>query len=173
MADGADKRAAACLASMRMEVSDPEFGLKIQALAGHVLLRLGWEVEEINQFGHPDVVARQGSLTCHIEIEAEVRGTRPRQLTQADFESLIDVPGTIGLYGLAISYPIPRWILVPAELLMDRRPSYTVLLDALSDKENSLAWSDEYVKMLDAECNRITRYSFNALCDRALAGRGL
>lgn len=173
MGEDAKRRATACLANMRMMVSDSEFGLKIQALAAHVLLRLGWEIDEIKQTGHPDIVARQGSIIWHIEIEAEVTGTRPRQLTHADFDSLIDIPGTEGLYGLAIAYPTPRWILVPAKLLINRRPSHTVLLDALSDKEHSRFWSKEYVRMLDAECDRITRYSFSTLRNRALSGRGL
>ena len=167
------RRAASCLANMRMMISASEFGFKVQALAAHVLLRLGWSIDELNQFGHPDIVARQGSLVYHIEIEAEVKGTRPRQLTKADFASLIDIPDTEGWYGLAIAYPTPRWILVPAKSMVDRRPSYTVLLEALSDKQLSSTWSNEYIKLLDAECDRITRYSFNALRDRALAGRGL
>ena len=162
-----------CIENLLLSISPVEFGYRVQALAAHVLLRLEYRVEEINRSGHPDIVATRGMEELRFEIEAEVVGSRPRQLTAGDFASLTKVPGVTGYFALAISFPIPRWILVPAEQLVGRKPSSNVLLEALSDRDFSDAWTHEYIRLLNEECRRVTRGSFSALCARALAGRGL
>ena len=153
--------------------SSVEFGYKVQALAAHVLLRLNYRVEEINGSGHPDIIATRGMEELRFEIEAEVADSRQRQLTHDDFASLIELPGAVGYFALAISFPTPHWIVVPAERLKDRRPSSNVLLEALSDSDFSDAWTYEYINLLNEECRRVRRASFRELCARALAGRGL
>lgn len=173
MNDQAVLRASECIEDLRLSVSSAEFGYKVQAMAAHVLLRLNCRVKEINQFGHPDIVAVRGVEELRFEIEAEVSGPRPRQLTNEDFASLLDSSGAVGYFALAIGFPTPRWIVVPAERLMDRRPSSNILLEALSDRDFSDAWTSEYLKMLNDECRRIRRASFAALRERALSGRGL
>lgn len=173
MNDAASLHASDCIESLRLSVSPSEFGYKVQALAAHVLLRLGYRVEAINRTGHPDIVAIGGTDELLFEIEAEVLGPRPRQLTDEDLASLIDSPGVEGYFGLAISFPTPRWVLVPASRLIGRKPSHNVLLEALSDKGFSDAWTTEYVSLLNSECRRIVRASFSYLCDRALEGRSL
>ena len=173
MNDLATLQASDCVEDMRLSVSPSEFGYKVQALAAHVLLRLNYRVEEINQFGHPDIVATRDMEELRFEIEAEVSGPRPRQLTDDDFASLTDLSGAVGYFALAISLPTPRWIVVPAERLKDRKPSSNVLLEALSNRNFSDAWTFEYLNLLNDECRRIRRSSFATLCERALAGRGL
>ena len=173
MNDPAVLQATECIEQMRLRLEPSEFGYKIQALAAHVLLRLECQVQEINQYGHPDIVATRGTEELRFEIEAEVGAPRLRQLTNQDFASLIDSSGAVGYYALAISFPTTRWIVVPAERLKDRRPSSNVLLEALSDRNFSVAWTLEYLKLLHKECRRIRRASFGTLCARALEGRGL
>lgn len=173
MDDRGTRHASDCIENLRLKVSSSEFGYRVQALAAHVLLRLGCQVLEINPVGHPDIVATRGGEELHIEVETEVSAPRSRQLTDDDFASLVEVPGVIGYFALAISNPAPRWILVPAEHLLGRNPSSNVLLEVLSDQDFSDAWTYEYTNMLNAECRRITRSSFSALCTRALEGRGL
>ncbi len=173
MNDLAMLQATECIEQMRLSVEPSEFGYKVQALAAHVLLRLDCQVQEINQYGHPDITATRGMEELRFEIEAEVSGPRPRQLTNEDFASLIDSSGAVGYFALAISFPSPRWIVVPAERLKDRRPSSNVLLEALSDRNLSGAWTFEYLDLLHKECRRIRRASFGTLCARALAGKGL
>ena len=165
-------RARHCIENLRLSVSSSEFGYRMQALAAHVLLRLNYSVSEINRTGHPDIVATIEMKEFRFEVEAEAVGSRPRQLTDDDFAALVEMPGSVGYFALAISFPVPRWIVVPAERLKDRRPSSTVLLDALSDREFSDAWTYEYRNMLNQQCRRILRASFGALCSRALEGRG-
>lgn len=87
-----------------------------------------------------------------------------RKLTDADFSSLMDVPDGFGYYALAISSPTPRWILVPASKLVDRRYSIpNVLLEALRDVAYSDAWSSEYVSLLNTSCHQIKGASFDRL----------
>ena len=166
-------QASDCIENLRLSVSSVEFGYKVQALAAHVLLRLNCRIEEINASGHPDIIATRGMDELRFEIEAEVTGSRPRQLTQDDFSSLFELPSAVGYFALAVSFPTPRWIVVPADRLKHRKPSSNVLLEALSDKDFSDAWTSEYVNLLNEECGRVRRYSFRELCARALAGRGL
>lgn len=163
-----------CVQRIRSGLTDSAFGYKVQALAGHVLLRLGYTVEEINSSGHPDIVARKGGNTYCYEVEAEVGATRLRRLTDADLASLTDPPGVMGYHALAINIPTPRWILVPASKLTSRaRSSPKALLEALSDRELSEAWTHEYLQLLNVACRQIRLASFNVLSERALAGRGM
>lgn len=173
MDDTAALRAFNCIEDLRLSVSPSEFGYKVQALAAHALIRLNYRIEEINPSGHPDIVATRGLEWLHFEVEAEVGGQRRRQLTDADFASLVKVPGVIGYFALAITFPTPRWILVPAERLVGRRPSMHVLLEALSDRGFSDAWTCQYISLLNEECRRVRQTSFRALCERAREGRGL
>lgn len=173
MNDFATNKASGCIENLRLSVSSAEFGYIVQALAAHVLLRLNCRVEEINPSGHPDIVATRGMEEFRFEIEAEVTGPRARRLTDDDFASLIDESGSLGYFALAISFPTPRWILVPAGRLVDRNHSSNVLLEALCDKDFSDAWTNEYVNLLNEECRRIARSTFGFLRANALAGRGL
>ena len=68
-------------------------------------LRLNCPVKKINQFGHPDIVAARGTEELRFEIEAEVSGPRPRQLTDEDFASLIDSSGAVGYFALGYQLP--------------------------------------------------------------------
>ena len=166
-------KAANCLENLRLSVSSTEFGYKVQALAAHVLLRLNFKVEEVNRSGHPDIVATRGIDRLHFEIEAEVAGPRPRKLTEDDFSALTELSGGIGYFALAVSFPTPRWIVVQADRLKHRkRSSNVVLLEALSDKEFSKAWTCAYIELLRQDCCRIRRSSFRKLCERATSGRG-
>ena len=146
----------------------------MQAIAAHVLLRLGYRIEEINQAGHPDITAFRAGREYRFEIEAQVGDPRPRQLEAADIKSLADVPGGFGYYALAISFPKPYWVVVPVYKLADRkRPSSNVLLESLSDRNFSAEWNAEYRDMLGASCRRITIASFSRLSELAVSGRGL
>ena len=166
--------ASECIERIRSSVSAVEFGYKIQALAAHVLLRLGYQIDAINRSGHPDIVAVRNGREFRFEVEAEACGPRPRQLTAADLASLTEGPNIAGYYALAISFPKPYWVLVPASQLADRtRPSSNILLEALSDKEYSEEWTREYVGLLQDRCRRIELATFRYLRQTALEGRRL
>ena len=166
--------ASECIEHIRSDVSPSEFGYKIQALAAHVLLRLNYQVDEVNPSGHPDIVATKDGKEFRFEVEAEVTGPRLRELTDADFASLMEAPNVVGYYALAISFPKPYWVLVPATKLIRRNsPSNNILLEALKDEEFSAAWTNEYVQLLHSACRQISLASFSYLSKMAMEGHRL
>lgn len=163
-----------CIDRIRSGVSPAEFGYKVQALAAHVLLRLGHRIDAVNQSGHPDIIANRGGREFRFEVEAEVGRPRPRKLTDADFASLIGDGSAIGYYALAIAFPSPRWVLVPAVDLVGRTyASPNMLLEAISDKDYSFEWTREYNLLLCQSCRQIRIASFSALSEMAKSGRRL
>ena len=139
-----------------------------------MLLRLGYRVEAINHTGHPDIVAFRGAEEFLFEVKAEVSGPRLRKLEDADLGALTRSPNAAGYYALAISFPTPYWIVVPASKLLGRSyPSTNMLLEALSNKELSAAWTREYEALLQSACRQITLASFEHLSRLALTGRSL
>lgn len=159
---------------MRAGCSAAAFGYWIQGLAAHVLLRLGYDVLEINRAGHPDIRATKDGRECRFEIEAEVIGQRSRQLTTLDFKALMESPEAFGYFALAISFPMPYWVLVPASKLARRElPCGNALLQALSDSAYSQEWTREYLALLQRSCRRAREASFSDLTKLALAGHSL
>ena len=108
---------------MHSKSSATDFGYKIQALGGHVLLRLGYQVSAVKQSGHPDIIASIGGIEYRFEVESEVTRPRLRKLTAADFDSLVNVPNVIGYYALAITFPSLDLPLVQASKLVKQEVS--------------------------------------------------
>ena len=160
-----------CIESMHSRSSATEFGYKVQALGGHVLLRLGYQVSAIKPSGHPDIIASIGGTEYRFEVEAEVTRPRLRKPTSADFDSLVNVPNAVGYFALAITFPSPRWILVQASKLVNRRSaSPNILLESLSDKEFSAQWTAAYLELLHNSCRQISFGSFDRLSHMARSG---
>lgn len=163
-----------CLERMRSNMSAAEFGYKMQAVAGHVLLKLGYRIQAINQLGHPDIVAVRGGAEYRFEVEAEFGKPRPRKLTDADLDSLTGLPNVIGYFALAISFPRPYWVLVPAEKLVGRDlPCPNILLEALSDEALSAEWTHQHLHLLQSACRQIRWASFSLLSEMAREGQHL
>ena len=162
-----------CLMRLRSETSTGEFGYKIQAIAAHVLVTLSHRVVEVNNSGHPDIVSHKDGREFRFEVEAEVTGSRKHMLTRSDFEGLIGA-GIFGYFALAVSFPRPYWVLVPARLLVRRNlPAGNALLKALSDKSFSSDWTREYLSLIGRSCSEILDRSFDQLVRRAKDGRAL
>ena len=167
-------RASECVEGIRATVGATAFGYKLQAIAAHVLVRLGYRIVQVNRAGHPDIVSIRSGTECRFEIEAEVKDPRARKLTAEDFSALTAGPHVAGYFALAVSFPLPYWVIVPADRLIRRnRPAGNALLEALSDKEHSDAWTREYTALLRESCREIRRASFGHLVRMALAGRRL
>ena len=165
--------AVSCLTRLRSETSTSEFGYKIQALAAHVLVMLGHQVADVNNSGHPDIVSHKDGREFRFEVEAEVTGSRKHLLTRSDFEGLIS-EGVVAYFALAVSFPRPYWVLVPARLLVRRNmPAGNALLKALSDKPFSSDWTREYQSLIGRSCREILDRSFDQLVRRAKDGRAL
>ncbi len=156
------------------ELSASEFGFRVQAFAAHVLLRLGFDIIEINTSGHPDILATRLGKPFLFEVEAEVTWRRARQLDTADFASLLGSPGASAWYALARRSPTAQWLLVPANRLGTRtRPTPTSILQSLSDKSYSQEWTICYRELLQDSAHVIRVYPYEKLREMALKGNGL
>ena len=165
--------AAECLRRLRSRTSVQEFGYKIQALAAHVLLGLNHRVTAVNPTGHPDVVTMKDGQEFRFEVEAEVVGVKRTLLTSSDLAGLLS-PGVFGFFALAVSFPRPFWVLVPARSLARRdKPAGHALLKALSDEGFSASWTHEYASLIGRSCRDVLDRSFDQLVDRAIDGRAL
>ena len=173
MADEKDRFAKDCIERLRLDTNSSEFGYRIQALAAHVLLRLGFRIDAVNSSGHPDIVATKDGREFRFEVEAEVDGPRRRMLTEEDMASLLGESDVFGYYALAISFPDPRWVLVDAGNLVGRGPVPNMLLEALSDSEFSSMWTLEYTNILSSSCRELRRMTFPSLSEWAIRGRSL
>ena len=100
--------ARACLDRLLPELDNEGFGFKMQAVAAHILLRLGHEVLEVKRFGHPDMVSVKDGVEYRFEVEAEVRGHRKRMLEPADFVGLT-ATGGVGVF--CVSCELPETVL--------------------------------------------------------------
>ena len=88
--DQVTSRARECVGQLLSTMTASEFGYKVQVLAAHVLSRLGYGIDAINQSGHPDLVAAKDGREFCFEVEAEVERPRMRWLTEADLKSLTE-----------------------------------------------------------------------------------
>ena len=150
------------------------FGYKMQAVAAHILLRLNHRIVQVNRTGHPDIVSSRDGVEYRFEVEAEVGVRRKRLLTAADFAGLVGGQGVVGYFALAVSFPKAYWVLVPTETLDRRRTaSGNALLEALSDKELSKAWTQAHFALLEESGRVIRERPFEHLAQLALTGRPL
>lgn len=165
--------ARACLDRLLQESGDKVFGFKMQAVAAHILLRLGHEVLEVKRFGHPDIISVKDGVEYRFEVEAEVQGHRKRMLEPADFVGLT-ATGAVGYFALAVSFPRPYWVMVPVlELVRRRSPSGNATLAALRDTLLSDAWTQNHLDLLATSCSVVRERSFEQLAKRAVEGRAL
>ncbi len=172
MAHVSDQDISRMIRMLLRENTPSGFGYKMQAVAAHVLARCGFEIEKVNQSGHPDILAERGGMQYAFEIEAEVVGPKSRQLSQEDFQSLSSDAQVSGWYALVSNFPTPHWILVPAYKLEHRSRATSVsMLMALSNQEFSDAWTFAYVEILQRSFERIRKSSFGRLSADARSGR--
>ena len=80
--------AARVLSELRSDVGFSRFGLVIQALFAHVLIRMGGQVIDVRTPGHPDIIAKLNGNLQNIEVEAASRKTIARRLERGDLEVL-------------------------------------------------------------------------------------
>ena len=160
--------ARACLDRLLPELDNEGFGFKMQAVAAHILLRLGHEVLEVKRFGHPDIVSVKDGVEYRFEVEAEVRGHRKRMLEPADFVGLT-ATGDVGCFSFAVSFPRPYWVVVPVlELVRRGSPSADATLEAPRDTLLSDAWTQTHFDLLATSCSVVRERSVEQLAKRAV-----
>lgn len=165
--------AARVVANLTAEMSLSRFGLLIQALFAHVLVRLGANVLEIRTPGHPDISAVLAGNLHKIEVEAASRKTHVRRLDPGDLE-VLQVKGEreLGFFCVLDCGPPIAWLCVDIARLGNRvndalRMS---LLRAYADQGYSRDCTDQFADMVIKQGNNLLNLSYARLCQEALAG---
>ena len=168
-----EQEAAECYVRLRGSRQASDLGYLCQALAAHVLLRLGFGIRQICTTGHPDIVACRGESEFRFEIEAQVGRPRLRQLTTQDFSGLISAR-SVGYFGLLEPGTPPKWTLVDVTRLARRSgPIPQSVLHSLRDKHQSDSWTNEMTGLLAGSCRLLEVVSYEELRRQALHGMGL
>lgn len=165
--------AARLLIDLRDQVGFSRFGLVSQALLAHVLMRLGGNVLEINNPGHPDILALLGGERYYLEAETVKYKTIPRQLTKADLDVLIrNRQGERGFFCVLDCGPPAAWLCVDVATLGARAGGklHLSLLRGYSDRELSLDCTAEFSKLVIQESKELHQMTYRQLRDEALRG---
>jgi hypothetical protein len=164
------RQAGRVLESLLAQVGPVEMGFRVQGLAAHMLLALGYRISEVNSSGHPDVVAQGTRGVVRVEVEADTRGIgvhlpKPEDLTALSPQT----PGDRGYFAIAVCSPLPIWIVVESYKLVDRRFKLALpLLEALSDQVESETWSGLFEELVVQYGSRLGDFSFQWLARQAL-----
>jgi hypothetical protein len=163
------------LDTLRQDVGDSEFGYRCQALLAHVLLRIGGKVLDIRPQGHPDITASIGVRRLLLQVKA-VHGKTVRQNFSISPEDLNGIkPANKDIFGyFAILECVPpiSWILVDYSRLYRQgsKPLSMVALRATENRKLSQELTEEFVRLVVDNQNRLRDLGFHILCVRALRG---
>ena len=160
------------LERLRASMSASEFGFRVQALSFHIMINLGAQPVQLNSSGHPDAIVSNRVGLTRVEVEADLGGNRPRQLTPDDLESIRPrSPGDEGYFAVLFVGPFPRWAVVPYRRVSKRAigapPS---LLLAISESRLSASWTTELVAITERNEARLEYLTFDRLKELAFRG---
>ena len=166
--------AAKLLADLRNDVGVQRFGLVVQALFAHVLLRLGGNVLDVKSPGHPDIRAMLAGQMYNIEVETAGRKTLPRQLEQGDLDVLqVRGDGEHGYFCVLDCGPPIAWLCVDVASL-GRRAGGELRLSLLrgySNRELSLDCTAEFSRLVVKEARILHQLTYDQLRQEVLSGR--
>lgn len=165
---------ASLLLRFRAQSGSTKFGLVVQAMFAHVLLRLGWEILEVNSPGHPDIRAVLGSQVDKFEVETVSNVTIPRQLDERDIATLLTGDeGERGFFCVLNCGPPLELLCVDVKELGSRvyEPLRVSLLRSYSYRVMSVQFTAEmsaFVRRNEADLDQL---SYRRLRSEVLAGR--
>ena len=168
-----DYDAAKLLVSLRRDVGFSRFGLVIQALFAHVLLRIGGNVLDVRTPGHPDILAILGGLRYSIEVETATRKTIPRLLEQGDLDVLtVSREDERGYFCVLDLGPPLAWLCVDLASLGQRASGglHLSLLRSYSNRDLSLDCTAEFSSLVTSQSRALTYLTYEQLRLEALAG---
>ena len=165
--------AARILAELRSDVGFSRFGLVIQALFAHVLLRIGAQVIDVRNPGHPDIIAKLDGNLQNIEVEVANRKTIVRRLDLGDLDVLQHGgTGEVGFYCVLDCGPPVEWLCVDVAKL-GRRANQDLrisLLRAYADKSYSADSTMQFSDLIVKEARFLPQLDFARLRKEALNG---
>ncbi len=166
------------LDELRDEMSESEFGYRVQGLLAHVILRLSGRIIDIKPQGHPDIIAKLGSHKLLIEVKAVISRNRRSNfsLGNDDLEGIkpsgVDDVGYLAV--LDCESP-PLWILVEYNRLRRQLQGSInlVSLKAMANKKLSRECTQEFVNLVNSHHYHLRNLDFSILYSRALKGEQL
>ena len=165
--------AARLLAELRREKGFSSFGLLIQALFAHVILRLGGDILDIRSPGHPDIRAIFGGRIHNIEVETAKRKTNPRRLEAGDLEVLLTTKDwERGYFCVLDCGPPVAWLCVDIASLGQRVTEKLPisLLRAYSDWDYSVDCTTQFSELVTSEAGSLHHLTYGQLRREALDG---
>lgn len=166
--------AAKLLTDLRNDVGYPRFGLVVQALFAHVLLRLGGNVLDVKNPGHPDICATLAGQVFNIEVEAPKGKILPRQLEKGDLDVLqVCEEGEHGYFCVLDCGPPITWLCVDVSLL-GRRAGGELrmsLLRGYANRDFSKDCTVEFSRLVIKEARSLHQLTYDQLRQEALSGR--
>ena len=166
--------AARLLSGLWDDIGFQRFGLVIQALFAHVLLRLGGEVLDVRNPGHPDISAILAGQLHNIEVETVKRKTVPRRLESGDLQVLqVNRDGVCGYYCVLDCGPPISWLCVDVASLGHRADEqlHLSLLRGYCDKDFSIDCTSQFSHLVTSEAGNLRRFTYAQLRREALHGR--
>ena len=167
--------AARILSGLRTDIGLSRFGLVVQALFAHVLVRLGGNVLDIRNPGHPDIIVRLGGQLHNIEVEAPSRTTAVRRLQLGDLNVLQCLgEGEYGFFCVLDCGPPVAWLCVDIANLGYRAKEdlHLSLLRAYADQNYSDDCTTQFSELIVKEELRLYHLSYSQLRQEALNGIG-
>lgn len=158
---------------LRAGVGDIEFGYRIQGFLAHVLMRLGAHVVELNAQGHPDLVVNlDGRIP--IEVEAAPALVRIHTVKCEDIDAIQGTEKSGYLAVLDCALPL-SWIMLGHEQLKRHGPGSVslVTLRAMSENEFSSLCTEEFIRLITENRDRLLNLTFHLMRERALRGQSV
>ena len=150
------------------------FGLVVQALFAHVLLRIGGSVLDVKSPGHPDIRAMLAGQLYNIEVETATRKTLPRQLEHGDLDVLQHRrEGEYGYYCVLDCGPPIAWLCVDVATLGSRADGELrlALLRGYSNREISSDCTAEFSRLVTKEARNLHQLTYDLLRQEVLSGK--
>ena len=165
--------AAKLLVDLRNDVGIQTFGILVQALFAHVLLRLGGKVLDVKHPGHPDILATWAGHLYYIEVETATRKILPRHLEPRDLDVLrVSKDGEHGYYCVLECGPPLAWLCVDVASLGQRVHGdlRLSLLRGYSNRELSLDCTSEFSLLVIQEARSLHQLTYDRLRQEVLSG---
>lgn len=165
------------LQELRNKCGDVEFGYRMQALFGHVLMRQGYKTLEINAQGHPDIRARVGDRELLVQVKT-VAHRMAHSLIELSNEDVagITAMGRRGGWFAVLDCAVPvQWIIVEGAraATLTGKPLYLATLRANRDPHISAECNEHFFEIIAANRSHLPNLRYKVLRSRALAHDGL
>ena len=149
----------------------------MQAIFGHVLIRLGARIREINTQGHPDIRAKLGDRELIVQVKTIWHRSHWTMfdLRSEDLSGISAAGRRDGLLAVLDCAEPAKWIVVAAyrAATLVGQSVHLATLQAISRPELSSDCTEEFSSIIRTQQNRLQTLTYSVLRSRALSGTGM